>query len=328
MRPIIAVLALAGALLGAAAPVAGQQVVEEIVAVVNDDIITLSELRFQFEMETARLRASQMAPEQLEKETAALKGRFLEAMITELLLLQKARELGLNVTEQVKSWIEKIKQENNFASDIELRRAVESQGMPYDQWLKQYEEGMMRQGVLYTEVERAIVLDDAEIVQYYKKNPAEFTVPTEYTLGAIYVASGTRTAEEAEALKAAVDARLKAGAAFGEAAGELSDEPMKEAKGELGSFKAGELDPVLEAAVEKLKTGETAAWVSTANGWYLLRMTDRKDSHLLPFSEARGRVEERIYAGKRAVKTEAYFKTLRERSYVKILKPDPLGAGQ
>jgi peptidyl-prolyl cis-trans isomerase SurA len=323
MKKIIAVLALALALAPAAAPAGGQEVVEEIVAIVNDDIITLSEFRFQYELSLADLRSRQMTPEQYAAQLAQRKENFLEAMITELLLLQKARELGMNVAEQVKAMVEKIKQENNFSSDQDLRRAVEQQGITYDQWLKQYEEGMMRQGVLYTEVERAIVLDDSEVIQYYKKNPADFTLPTEFTLSAIYLATGTRTAEECEALKAEVDAKLKSGASFADTAAELSDEPMKEAKGDLGSFKEGELERTLESAVEKLKAGETAAWVSTANGWYLLRLTERKDSHVLPFDEARGQVEEKIYAEKRAVKGEAYLKSLRERSYIKILNPDP-----
>ncbi|HSA96890.1 MAG TPA: peptidyl-prolyl cis-trans isomerase, partial [Acidobacteriota bacterium] len=246
------------------------------------------------------------------------------SMITEMLLLQKGRELGLNVGEQIKGMIQKIKEDNNLATDADLRRAVEQQGMPYETWLKQYEEGMMRSGVIYTEVERSIVLDDAEIVQYYKKNPAEFTTPTEYKLSAIYLATETRPAADAEALKAAVDAKLKAGATFEDTAAELSDPPMKEAKGDLGSFKAGELDRTLESAVEKLKVGETAAWVSTKNGWYLLRLAEKKESALLSFDEARRQVEDRLYNEKKSVKALEYLKTLRERSYVKILRPDPL----
>ncbi len=245
-------------------------------------------------------------------------------MITELLLLQKAKELNLNVTDQVKSMIEKIKTDNNMASDADLRRAVEQQGMSFETWLKQYEEGALRLAVIYTEVERAIVLEDAEIVQYYKKNPAEFTIPTEYKLHAVYLASEGRTPEECEALKAAVDAKLKSGAAFADVAGELSDPPMKESKGDLGTFKAGELDKSLESAVEKLKVGEVGAWVNNKNGWYLLSLVEKKDSFLRPFEDARKEVEEKIYNAKRAEKGDAYIKTLRERSYVRILKAEPL----
>jgi peptidyl-prolyl cis-trans isomerase SurA len=324
MKRIMTGFVLAGMLGSAAVFGGGQEVVEEIVAVVNDEIITLSDYRTQFDMTAAQLRAAQMPQADYDKQYAALKKELLESMITELLLLQKARELNLNVSDQVKAMIEKIKTDNNMTSDVDLRRAVEQQGMSYETWLKQYEEGMMRQAVVYTEVDRAIVLEDSEVVQYYKKNPAEFTTSTEYKLHAVYLAVEGRTPEECETLKAAVDAKLKAGAAFADVAGELSDPPMKESKGDLGTFKAGELDKSLESAVEKLKSGEVGAWVNNKNGWYLINLVEKKDSALRPFEDARKEVEEKIYNRKRAEKGDVYIRTLRERSYVRILKPEPL----
>ena len=324
MKKIITGFVLAGMLGSAVVFGGGQEVVEEIVAVVNDDIITLSDYRDMFELRMNELRGAQLPQAEYDQQYAMLKKELLNLMITELLLLQKARELNLNVSDQVKAMIQKIKTDNNMTSDADLRRAVEQQGMTYETWFKQYEEGMMRQAVVYTEVERAIVLEDSEIVQYYKKNPAEFTRPTEYKLHAVYLASEGRTPEACEALKAAVDAKLKSGAAFADVAGELSDPPMKESKGDLGTFKAGELDKSLESGVEKLKAGEVGAWINNKNGWYLINLVEKKDSHLLPFEDARKAVEEKIYNAKRAEKTEAYIKTLRERSYVRILKPDPL----
>ena len=324
MKRIITGFVLAGMLGSAAVFGGGQEVVEEIVAVVNDEVITLSDYRAQFDMTVSQLRAAQLPQADYDKQYATLKKELLNNMITELLLLQKARELNLNVSEQVKGMLEKIKTDNNMTSDADLRRAVEQQGMSFETWLKQYEEGTMRSAVLYTEVDRAIVLEDSEVVQYYKKNPAEFTTPTEYKLHAIYLAAAGRTPEECEALKAAVDAKIKAGAAFADVAGELSDPPMKESKGDLGTFKAGELDKSLESAVEKLKSGEVGAWVNNKNGWYLINLVEKKDSFLRPFEDARKEVEEKIYNRKRAEKGDAYIKTLRERSYVRILKPDPI----
>ncbi|MCK7525190.1 MAG: peptidyl-prolyl cis-trans isomerase [Ignavibacteriales bacterium] len=176
--------------------------------------------------------------------TSGLKKQFLDLMITELLLLQKAKELGLNVQEQLKGMLEKIK----AGEQLRLRRRTcagpsSSQGMSYEAWLKEYEEGMMRQGVLYTEVERSIVLEDSEVVQYYKKNPAEFT-DAHRVQAQRRLPRGRRAARprSCETLKAAIDAKLKGGTPFGDVAAELSDPPMKDAKGDLGTFKAGELE--------------------------------------------------------------------------------------
>jgi peptidyl-prolyl cis-trans isomerase SurA len=323
MNRTIAALVLAG-LVGSTAAVAGQEVVEEIVAVVNDDIITLTECRQQYEITLSQLRSAQLSPEEYDKQYQQLKKELLNIMITERLLLQKAQELNLNVSEQLKGMIEKLKADNNMASDDDLRRAIEREGMSYERWLKEYEQGMMREAVLFTEVERAIVLDDSEVVQYYKKNPAEFTTPTEYSIRAVYLSGEGRAAEDLAGLRAAVDAKLKSGTAFADVAGELSDPPLKDAKGDLGWSKAGELDETLESAVKKLKAGETSDWVNFKNGWYLLRLEDKKDSSLRGFDDVRKEVEEKLYMEKRTVKRDAYVKTLRERSYVRILKPNPI----
>jgi parvulin-like peptidyl-prolyl isomerase len=103
---------------------------------------------------------------------------------------------------------------------------------------------------------------------------------------------------------------------------------MKDAKGELGTFKTGELENVLEAPVERLKPGETTGWISNKNGWYLLKLVEKKDSFLRSFDDSRKQVEDKLYNQKRAVKGEAYVKSLREKSFVKILNPDPLGFGK
>lgn len=325
MKKTITGAIVAGLLVAATPVVFGQEVVESIVAIVNDDIITLSEYRTQFETAAAQLRAQQLPQDQYDQQYTSLKKEFLNLLITNTLLLQKAKELGLNVQEQIKGTIEKIKQENNLSSDADLRRAIEQQGTSYETWLKELEANILRNGVLYTEVERGIVLEDSEVVQYYKKNPVEFTTPTEYKLSAIYIASEGRSAEEIEALKAAVDAKLKSGVSFADTAAELSDPPMKEAKGDLGTFRAGELEVALESPVDRLKAGEKTPWINNKSGWYLLLLVEKKDSALRPFEDARKEVEEKIFNEKRAVKGEAYIKTLRERSFVKILNPDPLG---
>jgi peptidyl-prolyl cis-trans isomerase SurA len=323
MKRILAIFVLAG-IVGSTGVFGGQEVVEEIVAVVNGDIITLSDYRQQYDLTMAQIRAQQLPPEQFDKQTQQLKKELINVMITELLLLQKARELNLNISEQLKGMIEKIKTDNNMTSDDDLRRAIEQQGMSYETWLKEYEEGMLRQAVLFSEVERSIVLDDSEVVQYYKKHPDEFTVPTEYNIRAIYLANEGRTAEECEALKAKVDAKLGAGTAFADVAGELSDPPLKDVKGELGWSKSGELDKTLESAVERLKNGEMSAWINFKNGWYLLRLEDKKDSYVRGFDDVRKEIEEKLFTEKRAVKGEAYVKTLRERSYVRILNANPI----
>ena len=112
----------------AAAGLLGQNIVEAIVAVINDDIITLSEYKQEYTSRMRMLRA-QLQGEELSQQQEILKENLLESLITDLLLLQEARKLGLDVTEQVRMTLENVKRENNLTSDEELKRALAQQGI-------------------------------------------------------------------------------------------------------------------------------------------------------------------------------------------------------
>jgi parvulin-like peptidyl-prolyl isomerase len=321
MRKGIPVFALVG-LVAFLAPAVGQ-VVEEIVAVVNDDVITLSQYKEQFDATVQQLRSA-LQGEEYEKQYQMLKNEMLNMMVTDLLLMQQAKDKNLNVSEQVKMAVDNIKKENNIESDDDLKRGLQQQGLDYAQWVKQLEDNMLRQATIYSEVDRTIVLDDSEIVGYYKLHPNEFTEPEEYHVRAIYLGSEGKTPAALEEVRKLVSGKVTAGEPFNALAKEYSDGPAKEAEGDLGRFRKGELDKTLEQAVAKLKAGETGDWVETKNGWYLLKLEEKKDSRLKTFEEVKKEVEEKLYSEKKQKKLEEYLKTLKEKSYIKILKPNPL----
>jgi peptidyl-prolyl cis-trans isomerase SurA len=303
---------------------AAGQVVEEIVAVVNDDVITLSEYRGQYESTIQQLKGA-LKGEELEKQVEFVKKELLNMMITDLLLKQVAKEKNLNVSDQVRQTVENIKKENNIESDDDLRRAIQQQGLEYNQWLKQLEDNLMMQAIRYSEIERSIVLDDAETVNYYKQHLTEFIEPEEFHIRAVYLGTEGKTAQALEEKKSLVSERLKAGETFNALAKEYTEGPGKESEGDLGTFKKGELDKTLEQAVAKLKAGEMSDWLGTKNGWYLLKLEEKKESRQKTLDEVKKPIEERLYGEKRQKKTDEYIKDLKDKSYIKILKPNPLG---
>jgi len=302
----------------------GQEVVEEIVAIVNDDVITLSQYKQEYEMRVQAAR-SQLKGEDLEKVLEQIKTTLMDGLITDLLVLQLAKEKNLNVADEVKRYIDNLKKENNLESDNDLKRALASQGMDYAQFLKQAEEGILKQAVVGMEVDRSIVLDDSEVVNYFKLHPQDFVDPEEYKISAVYLSPEGKSAEELEQKKTEISGKVRAGEDFLALSQSYSDGSIKESKGELGTFKKGELDKTLEQAVSQLKQGEVSAWVETKNGWYLLKLTEKKESRKKTFEEAKQAIEQRIYAEKRAVKTNEFLNGLKKRSFIKILKPNPLG---
>jgi len=308
----------------AAAAAGAQQVIEEIVAVVNDDIITLSDYRRQHDAFVQLLRA-QLQGEEYEKQYERMKAELLNTMITDILLLQLGREKQLNVSEQLKLMIENIKKENNLESDEDLRRELAKQGLEWEAWTKQMEENLLKQGVIYTEVDRSIVIEESEVIAYHKDHQGEFVEPEEYKLGGLYLSSENRGPEETEARKAEILAKLDAGEDWGAVAAAATDSPTKDSKGDLGSFKKGELEKSLEEAVAKLKPGERSPWLEIKNGWYLIRLAEKKDRRQLSFEESRKAIEEKIYNQRKQKKLGEFLIGLREKSFVKILIPDPLG---
>jgi len=300
-----------------------QEIVEEIVAIVNDDVITLSEYTREHDGMSQLLRA-QVSGEEFDRQYERMKKELLNTMITNMLLLQEAEKKGFDVKEQVRLQIENIKKENSINSDEELRRALQQQGLVFEEWIRAMEERFLRENVIFAEVRRNIVLDDSEIVNYYKLHPEELTEPMEYKLRAIYISPEGRSEEEVEAKKREIDEKMQAGEKLADLAGQYSEGPGKESQGDLGSFKQGQLEKTLEQAVEKLKVGEMTSWLNVRNGWFLLQLNEKKESRLKSFEEARKEIEEKLFNQESQKGLEKYLKELEEKSFIKILKPNPL----
>lgn len=298
-------------------------IIEEIVAIVNDEIITLSQYKAQHDA-LYRLLRSQYEGEEFEKQYAFMKKELLNSMITDLLLLQMAKEKGLNVRDQFRGMLDKLKEENHIGSDEELIREMQRQGIDFEEWRQQQEEFLLKQAVIFYEVDRNIVLEDSELINYYKLHPEDFTDPEEYKLRAIYISAEGREEAELEAKKKEISEKIAGGEDFASLASNYSEGPEKEHQGDLGSFKKGQLEKSLEQAVEKLPAGGTTPWLKVRNGWYLLKLEEKKESRLKTFEEAKKDIEEKLFQEKKQKLLNEFLTNLRERSYIKILKPNPL----
>jgi parvulin-like peptidyl-prolyl isomerase len=303
-------------------PLHSQEVVEAIVAVVNDDIITLSDYKKSYDSLYQVLR-SQFQGEDFNVRYSQLKDNLLETMITELLLLQEARKQDLDVTEQLTMYLENMKKQNNIESDEQLIQAMRQQGIDFNQWKDEQEEMLQQQAVIFIEVNRSIVIDESEMLSYYRKNPGEFTEVPEFRIRVIYLTTDNKNSDELQARMNEIDERLSAGEEMGSLASEYSEGPEKESQGDLGTFKKGELEKNLEQAVETLEEGQTSSWLSLSNGMYLVRLEEKKESQLRSFDEARKEIEEKLFMEQSQEKQREYLSRLKGESYIRIFIPKP-----
>lgn len=301
----------------------GQEIVEAIVAIVNDDIITLSEYKAEHEALYTFLR-SQLKGEEFEKQYEAQKKELLDRMITERLLLQEARKNDLNIEEQLRMYIDNIKDQNNIGSDEELRRLMAQQGIDFEVWKKQQERGLLQQAVVFNEVGRNITIDETDVINYYDQHPDQFTEPTEYKIRAIFISSEDKSGDEARRKMEEIDEKLAAGEDMAALAEQYSEGPEKESQGDLGTFKERELAEPLQKAVENLETGSMTSWIQMPNGWFRIKLEERKERRLKPFEEVRDEIENMLFSQEEQKRLQEYLEALKNRSYIKILISDPL----
>lgn len=300
-----------------------QKTIEAIVAIVNNEIITLSDFKEQHDNLYTMLR-SQFEGEEFTRRYNQLSKQLLDTMITEALLLQEAKKMGVDVSEQIKMTIENIKEENNIQTDEQLRQLMAQQGMSFEEWRKAMEESYMKQSIIMTNITREIAVDDSEIVNYYKNHQDEFIEPEEYSLKAIFIQKEGKNAEEIESLKQEITAKIAKGENFEQLASRYSDGPLRNNQGDLGSFKKGELAENLEKAVSLIEPGEVTSWLEVEKGWYLLKLEEKKESRLKSFEEVRREIEEKLFEEKREKKSKEFIERLKKESYIKILIENPL----
>jgi peptidyl-prolyl cis-trans isomerase SurA len=305
----------------------GQEVVDAIVAIVNDDIITISDYMAEHDTIYQLLR-SQLQGEEFSKQYEKEKEGLLEKMITERLLLQEAMRQDVrstaNVDEQIRMMIDNIKTQYNIGSDDEFKRVMAQQGIDYNAWIAQQEKTVLQQALIFSEVGRSIAIDETDVVNYYDLHPDEFTDPPTYTLRGIYISSEDKSEEAALAKMKEVDEKLEAGEEMESIAGQYSEGPEKESQGDIGTYKKGEMDKTLEQAVANLEEGNLTSWIKIPTGWFLLKLEEKTESQLRSFEEVKKEIENKLFMQEQQVRIQAYLEDLKKRSYIKILIPDPL----
>jgi parvulin-like peptidyl-prolyl isomerase len=303
--------------------IGAQEVVEAIVAVVNDEFISLSDYKARHDNFYQMLR-EQLQGEEFTKQYDAFKDRLMNDMITELLLLQEARNMGANVTEQLNAQIDLIKEENGFTSEADLIQALNRENIDYEDWKANLEVTALQQYVLSSEVGRSIVVDDSELVGFYNQNLEDFREPEEYTLKAIYVSSDGKSEEDVQAKKQEIDEKIAAGEDLSILAAQYGEGPEKDTQGDLGSFIKGQMLPNMEQAVEGLENGDLTSWIEMPNGWYLLRLEEKKESRIKAFEEVRDEIWSALFNEENETGVQKYLEELKKRSFIKILIPNPL----
>lgn len=303
----------------------GGKVVEEIVARVNNEVITLSDLkraRTTTEGE-ARQECPRCAPEQLQTLIADKEKNALRDLIDQSLLVQRGKDMSISVKSDLVKRLDQIRQQNNLPDMEALEKAVASQGTNFEDFKNNLENHLLTELVIGREVSSRIMIDKAVVQQYYNEHKSEFVRPEQVYVREIFVSTDGKPETEIPALeKKAQDLleKVKNGDDFAELAKRRSDGSTAKQGGELGLFKRGELSKEIEDAVFPLKKNDITGVIRTKQGFLFLQVQEHYDAGQQPLAKVEPEIMNKLYQGKMEPALRKYLKTLREESYV-VVKP-------
>lgn len=269
LKKILMLCSLAAAL---AMPVqSSAEVVDRIVAIINDSIITMSELNAATAIALDKLSLEEKTDS---KKTVELKSRILDSLIEQKLIKQASDKAGIEISErEVDNAVEDVKKQNDMTQDA-LLLALAQNGLTYREYREQLKEQIRQVKFINKEFRSKIGIQSEEIEDYYKQNIDEFIGPATYRIQMIFVPSNDKTLMK-KRLDIIKDG-LARGADFGELAREYSEGPEASKGGDLGYLKSGELDSALEDIVKKLKRNEVTPQVTMPEGVYIIKLLDSR----------------------------------------------------
>jgi len=286
--------------LAIAAPPARAEVIEEIVAKVNDDIITMSELQREEQAVIADLYREYTGAE-LDGKVAMARAGLLQMLIDRKLLIHRAERL-YDIEKMEAALLENFMAQQGIPDLAELNRALAADGLSLEELKQRLVEMAAPQEVIRFEVAGRLSVGDQEIEAYYSANPQEFLVPAEVSLREIVLVTPPGEAPSARMpeIEAIREQLLAEGADFARIAEQESDAGSAKVGGLIGPFKRGDLFPALEDVAFSNPIGVISPVITTANGLHVIRVEERTEDRTLTVDEVkedlRAKLEDEKYS--------------------------------
>jgi peptidyl-prolyl cis-trans isomerase SurA len=309
---------------GAMAQSQGKEtLVEEIVARVNNQIITLSdyEKAAQGLAEEVRQDCQNCTQDQVQAEMKERQKNLLRDMIDQQLLIERAKDMGIDVDTELVKRLDEVRKENNLATMDDLEKAVEKQGIVWEDYKQQMKNGLLTQKVIQQEVGGRMDIGPDEIKKYYDAHKQDFVRKEQVDLSEIFLSTEGKTPEEIAAMKTKADdlhKRIVNGDDFAELAKRRSEGSTAQDGGELGSYERGQLAPQLADAVFKLDKNGVTDVIQTKTGFEILKVNEHYQAGLQPIDKVSDQITNILYKKKMDPAMRSYLAELREESYVTV----------
>ena len=319
-------------------------VVEEIIARVNNQIITRTE--FVRSRDQLKQEVQQQEPTTADKVFADKQRDVLRDLIDQQLLLEKGKDMGITGDTELIKRLDEMRKQMNLGSMEELEKAAQGQGVSYEDFKQNLRNQIITQKVIGEEVGQHVAISKEEEQKFYDEHKAELLRPEEVRLSEILIAPKAAEApgagadppnppaqSDSPAQLAAAESKAKdvleqihKGADFAEVAKKFSDGPSAQQGGDLNYFKRGTLAKELEDKVFAMKAGDVTDVIRTKQGFVILKVTEHQQAGVPSLKEVEPKIQDALYMQKLQPALRAYLTKLREDAFIDI-KPGYIDTG-
>jgi peptidyl-prolyl cis-trans isomerase SurA len=305
-------IALAAILLQLTLARAGSaKVVDRIVAEVNDDIITMSELQ-----QLTKAIEAQSGVKPTAGQTKQIQRQMLDTLIDRKLAMAEAKHRGITVSDKdVNGALDRFKQRNNIPSDEVLAKALANEGLSYKEFKQQIKDQMIQDRLISLTVGSKIMISDAEVRKVYDERFKQGGTQLHLVSVRLPFPPGATDAQKEE-IKGKAETLIRAvkqGGSFAEAARKLSLDVA-----DLGFVSLSDLDPRLVEFLGKLQPREVAP-VETPQGYQLVQLVGRRSGEARPFEEVAPEIRRILMQQEMQKQFGEWIKTLRTKAHIKIM---------
>jgi peptidyl-prolyl cis-trans isomerase SurA len=302
---------------------AGAEVVDKIIAVVNDDIITLAEFNTAFEPYLKNIQDNYPGKDK-EDVISRAKENFLNRLIDNLLIEQEAKKTGMGnvvkdeeVMDVIKDMIAKKK------SNMEdFKKNLAREGNSLESLKKDIRSQIMRMRLLRREIKSKVMVSDEEIGEYYNKNRQDYEGKETVRLKQIFLAvpanadkkTKTKIKEEAGQLRN----RVLAGEPFELLAVKYSQGPGAQQGGDIGFIERGTIIAAVDKVAFNLPMNQISEVIESGIGFHIIKIVDKKGAGLKPIAEVREEIKTKIEDEKLEKKYEEWITSIRKKSFIEI----------
>lgn len=294
-------------------------VIEEIVAKVNGDIITRSELERSRRQIEAELRQQNLKGAQLEEALKQREASLLRDRIDHLLLVQKAKDLNINVDGELSKYLAELQKNVGIADPDKFQQYVREQlGIPFEDYKNEIKNSMLTERVIRQEVGSQINIPRAEVLKYYEDHKSEFVREERVFLAEIFLSTQDKNPAAVEKKAKELVERARKGEKFHELARDNSDAQTAKQGGDLGGWKREDLSKEIADLVFDKERNYVTDPIKRDNGFLILKVVDKHKAGQAAFEEVEGEIMNRLFAPRFQPKIREYLTALRQQAFLEI----------